>query len=378
MNTIKINETNKITIRGGEPFAVSFSTTEHYTGISAIIDNMDLTILGEKDKFSKLYIGDNRNEITLYGDITSLVIDTELKDIISSITIESDTLTYLDCSQSGVSNINIIKAPSLKEVNCFGNNLYEMALDKLFVMLPNAPEDDECTIIVKSNEYSNPGLKDCDITLATDKGWRVMNYKSDDTLENTINPSVFSEKGKIHEGNYYDITTAIFEVVKNTEEIDTIMSIEPNHISYSYPRKYWTKDYDFDQILYYDEIYEVEKLQPTAEVPADAIGYAIKFGHDDEYSIDNPNILMYPSTPDYFAYVIKQGSFGSILCQPFGRNIQSKTWVNNGYVYRWAKFWGKLKSCYWTLNTPNYIDGNQDDFILAKCKLEDFKWNSNI
>lgn len=378
MNTIKINQSNKITVRGGAPFAVSFSTTEHYTSVSAVIDNMDLIVLGDRDKSSKLYVADSRNEITLYGDISSLAIDTELKDVVSSITIESDTLVCLSCPECGVGNINITNAPALKEVHCFGNNLYEIALNKLFLMLPNAPKDEERTVIIKSDEHSNPGLNDCDITLATDKGWRVMNYKSDDTLENTINPSVFPEKGNIHEGNYYDITTAIFEVVTNNNEFDFITKLEPNYTSYKRAKRFWRNEYDFDQVLYFGEVYDDDgELTPDDEAKeVGAIGYAYILG-DDGTQDEDGNYLSWPED-DYYVHVIEQGYGDTILCQAMGKEVQSKTWVHNGYVYRFAKFWGNLRSCYWTVNIDGYEDGNQEDFILAKCKLEDFRWHTNV
>ncbi len=364
------NKSNRITLTCSQEVILTFSTTSEDTVVHI---NNRLHSLNTVGDVYELHLHTQKNTINLYGDITYLKVESPSKRC-TGIDISCDTLQQINIYNVGLEYLHISKGNQLKRIECYGNRLHYTALDHTFNQLPNHNHADPALFFVKNRDESNYGVEDCNIPIATSKNWLVLDKCGHKYSPQPIkNKATKAAQGSITESNYYDNTTAVFEIVNDVKEINAIMALNPQHESYSYPKKYWEEEYDFDQILYYGQEYNGEILHPTIETPVGAIGYAFRLGHEDEYSIDNPDILLYPATPDYYVYVIKKGNFGNMLCQPFGREIQSKTWVHNGYVYRFAKFWGKLRQCHWTLNLDDYTDGNQDDFILAKCKLEDFR-----
>ncbi len=375
MNTQNIK--NRITITSSQELILSYKTKEPTDSVKIINNWNTLCTLG--DVF-ELHIFPNKDKIFLYGNITALTVQSD-NNLCRGIDVGCDSLIHLNCSSCKLDYLHITTASNLRRVLCYDNCLSQYAIDTLFKQLPKREIEEDCRIYLTNGDaQSNFGVAGCDITIANERGWNVMDYcGTNANAQRIINASIIKTMGAIDETNYHLNSTAQFDVVEDIEEINNILSSEPKHISYRYGRKFWENEYDFDQVLYFGEEYDDEELTPDDEArEVGAIGYAYTLGHEDEYSVDNPNILLYPATNDYYVHVIERGTFGRILCQAMGKEVQSKTWVHNGYVYRYAKFWGKLRQCYWTLNLDDYTDGNQDDFILAKCKLEDFKWNSNI
>ena len=103
----------------------------------------------------------------LYNQLTSLDLSTNTE------------LTYLDCTNNQLTTLDVSRNSELKFLYCFYNQLTASALNDLFRTLPDKPvlqtkmgpyPDLPFTI----NIHENPGASDCDVSIAQEKGWRVL------------------------------------------------------------------------------------------------------------------------------------------------------------------------------------------------------------
>ena len=81
------------------------------------------------------------------------------------------TLRWLQCQFNQLTNLHVSSNnTALVYINCIFNDFTAATLDALFSALPDNTDSEIKNYI---SIYDNPGTKDCDPSIATDKGWRV-------------------------------------------------------------------------------------------------------------------------------------------------------------------------------------------------------------
>jgi Leucine-rich repeat (LRR) protein len=99
-----------------------------------------------------VYSNDDHN----YGQLTSLDAS------------NCPALTYLNCGSNQLTSLDVSKCPALTYLYCRSTQLTASALNSLFESLPTI-----------SSGYirigGDPGASECDETIATKKGWQVVN-----------------------------------------------------------------------------------------------------------------------------------------------------------------------------------------------------------
>ena len=199
---------------------------------TATIDWGDGTTVSSKDlwamstSFSKKYLDKSARIITIKGSraytiqglscfndqITSLdvsknpqleslqIISTKLTDIDVS---RNSKLTHLVCVSNKLTNLDVNNNSKLRHLSCEDNLLISLDVRNntklMFLLLRSnqlsATELNALFETLHSNNFSkfifiggNPGAKDCDISIATDKGWEV-DVNMDFSLLNTEHPT---------------------------------------------------------------------------------------------------------------------------------------------------------------------------------------------
>ena len=77
-------------------------------------------------------------------------------------------LKYLDCFENQLTGLDVSNNSSLESLRCYRNNMSADALNTLLRTLPNNPG--------YINISENPGIKDCDTSIAKEKGWHVVAF----------------------------------------------------------------------------------------------------------------------------------------------------------------------------------------------------------
>ena len=88
-------------------------------------------------------------------------------------------LTVLDCSFNQLTDLDLSNNTQLRWVDCRGNRLSSAALDALFSSLHN--NDNPKTIAI----MDNPGIGDCKMKIAVNKGWEII-YDGGEVTEEFI------------------------------------------------------------------------------------------------------------------------------------------------------------------------------------------------
>jgi len=129
----------------------------------------ELTILdlSKNTKLEVLWCSDNGLINLDVSKNTALVsLDCDRNELTSLDVSKCTALVELDCSHNQLKSLDMSKNRALFELNCSGNLLTGSALDALFRTLNSS--DNEKSIAINHN----PGVKDCDETIAIKKGWR--------------------------------------------------------------------------------------------------------------------------------------------------------------------------------------------------------------
>ena len=99
---------------------------------------------------------------------------------LTSLDVSNNTaLTELYLIDSQLTSLDVNENIALTWLNCANNQLTAAALDDLFGTLHNNSTPVKKFIVI----YGNPGTNDCNISIATDKGWEPL--KSLDDIFNT-------------------------------------------------------------------------------------------------------------------------------------------------------------------------------------------------
>jgi Leucine-rich repeat (LRR) protein len=99
-------------------------------------------------------------------ELTSLTCD---NNQLTALDVSRNTkLTWLDCNHNQLTALDVSNNTKLTLLTCDSNQLTATALNALFTSLPTVQEGNICI-------WSNPGSADCDRSIATAKGWNVIN-----------------------------------------------------------------------------------------------------------------------------------------------------------------------------------------------------------
>ena len=82
-------------------------------------------------------------------------------------------LTMLNCSYNQLKSLDLSNNTALTELSCGSNELSDSALNALFETLNN--NEGKKIISIRVNlGTNNPGIANCDRSIATNKGWTVL------------------------------------------------------------------------------------------------------------------------------------------------------------------------------------------------------------
>ena len=128
--------------------------------------------LSKNIKLKSLYCGENElTSLDLSKNTALLELDCNRNELTSLDVSKCSALTYLNCSHNRLLSLDLSKNTTLFELNCSGNLLNGSALDALFGSLRSSDKKKSIAI------YHNPGVKDCDETIAMKKGWEVRSFQ---------------------------------------------------------------------------------------------------------------------------------------------------------------------------------------------------------
>jgi len=124
--------------------------------------------LSKNTKLEDLNCGENElTDLDLSKNTKLITLSCERNELTSLDVSKCSALAFLDCSHNHLKSLDMSKNSSLDNLYCSGNQLTGSALDALFRSLNSI--DKKKNIFI----YHNPGVKDCDETIAMKKGWEV-------------------------------------------------------------------------------------------------------------------------------------------------------------------------------------------------------------
>jgi hypothetical protein len=118
-------------------------------------------------EINHLYAFDKERIITIYGDI--LYLDCTCNDLTYLDVSKSTSLTDLLCCGNCLTKLDLSKNTMLTDVYCESNDFSGTSLNALFRTLPVHNASDLCFILIRDN----PGVYQCDESIAEKKGWEV-------------------------------------------------------------------------------------------------------------------------------------------------------------------------------------------------------------
>ncbi len=124
----------------------------------------------------------NCYKVVIYGDVEEILYTGQHPNTVS-MCINCDTLTDVMCINNKMPYIRVKeRSTSLRKIYCYGNDLSQQEMNNLFGSLPQKEPSKDCRIFIKSKNNSNPGTETCNTQIATQRGWRVMDYNANDLM----------------------------------------------------------------------------------------------------------------------------------------------------------------------------------------------------
>lgn len=153
----------------------------HYTYEYSNNTEHTITITGQITEF------DCRNMQIIHLDLSKIKTLTWLRcerNKLTTLNVSTNTsLNRLECDYNQLTSLDVTKNTSLSLLSCVGNQLSANALNDLFRSLPfkRGLEYSEIGTIYISNRHpgtaDNPGVWDCDRTIAEERGWIFMTLR---------------------------------------------------------------------------------------------------------------------------------------------------------------------------------------------------------
>ncbi len=129
---------------------------------------------GGLKEFNHSYSSETLHTITITGD---KIVDIRCQGIqLTTLNVsKNSTLQTLECGWNQLTSLNVSGHINLSYLECSTNYMNATALNALFTSLPTVASG---SIYVHYNgpNYDSSGDRDCDVTIAENKGWNV--YKS--------------------------------------------------------------------------------------------------------------------------------------------------------------------------------------------------------
>ena len=169
-------------------------TASEMDGIKSLyVNNKQIADLTGIENFTKLIILNcSQNQLTTL-DVTRLTSLTQLsctQNKLEALDLSQNTkLAILNCSQNQLKQLDLSSNNNLNTVYCYSNMLKPIHIKDLFDLhLPDQSDAEwESTLRILDCDDANEGndLTNVDITLATNKGWKVLNRINNKWVEQT-------------------------------------------------------------------------------------------------------------------------------------------------------------------------------------------------
>ena len=127
-----------------------------------------LSIDNDGARFDHDYSGKSLRTVTITGkNIT--VLECQGNELVSLNFSKNKTLKELNCNSCRLTSLDVSKNVALIRLYCMNNNLTGSALDALFKTLHSNYTAETKMIYITYN----PGINDCTMSIAMDKGWMI-------------------------------------------------------------------------------------------------------------------------------------------------------------------------------------------------------------
>jgi Leucine-rich repeat (LRR) protein len=169
--TIRITGTNitYLNCSHNQLSALDVSKNTALTTLSCYNNQLSALDVSKNTVLTVLYCGSNQLSALDVSKNTALTVLYCSSNQLSALDVSKNTaLTTLNCYNNQLSALDVSKNTALTEINCGGNKLSTAALNALFGSLHSNGG------LIRI--YSNPGVYYCDRTIATSKGWTVIDY----------------------------------------------------------------------------------------------------------------------------------------------------------------------------------------------------------
>ena len=149
------------------------------------------------------YSARTMHTITLTGEVTGLdcmdnkitTIDVNGNPELESLFCSKNELTNLDvshllrlvslaCNENQLTSLDVSRQTKLEKLQCRYNFMNADALNALFMSLPSSSDPKQIWISNNGPDYNGSGSRECDVTIAEQKGWKVLKG------EGLINPII--------------------------------------------------------------------------------------------------------------------------------------------------------------------------------------------
>ena len=164
---------------------------------------------------------DNEDNITAL-DVSHNTLLTKLycnKNNLSSLDVSKNTqLTWLYCNKNNLSHLDISKNTALTVLSLWGNKFSTATLDAIYCRIPDMTGQPRKGYILPIHETSSAteqnNVDATNANNATDKNWRVVIYKNDDTIDDITTTGT------------YDCSTAVAEA-----SAEPLLTLYPNPVA---------------------------------------------------------------------------------------------------------------------------------------------------
>ena len=127
--------------------------------------------VSKNPRLYRLYCGYNKiTKLDLSNNSVLGKLECYMNDLISLDLRNNTELTYVNCHSNLLTNLDFSKNTILNHIRCENNELTSSALNAMFGTLNDITGQTKKLYI----RY-NPGTNDCDISIAENKGWNVIN-----------------------------------------------------------------------------------------------------------------------------------------------------------------------------------------------------------
>ena len=182
-------------------------------------DNITALDVSKNTQLTKLYCNKNNLSSLDVSKNTQLTWLYCNKNNLSSLDVSKNTqLTWLYCNKNNLSHLDISKNTALTVLSLWGNKFSTATLDAIYCRIPDMTGQPRKGYILPIHETSSAteqnNVNATNANNATDKNWRVVIYKNDDTIDDITTTGT------------YDCSTSVVEATA-----EQALTLYPNPVS---------------------------------------------------------------------------------------------------------------------------------------------------